>query len=48
MNFVKYNSMTETGKELILEDNRVVVLIINACIGVLSEATAVMNSRWHT
>lgn len=40
--------MTKTGKELILEDNRVVVLIINACIGILSEAAAVINSCWHT
>lgn len=45
MNFVKYNSMTKTGKESILEDNRVVVLIINACIRVLSEAAAVIDSH---
>jgi len=47
MNFVKYNFMTKNGKELILEDNRVVVLIINDCIGVLSEAAGVIDSCRH-
>lgn len=39
--------MTKNGKELILEDNRVVVLIINDCIGVLSGTAGVIDSRWH-
>lgn len=47
MNFVKYNFMTKNGKELILEDNQVVVLIINDCIGVLSETAGVIDSCGH-
>lgn len=47
MNFVKYNCVTKNGKGLILEDNRVVVLIINDCIGVWREAAGVIDSCWH-
>lgn len=47
MNFVKCNFVKKNGKELILEDDRVVVLIINDCIGVLSETAGVIDSCRH-